>query len=131
MEGGDVQVWGLRVPSQPCLSISCANPKFLSLCCVLGLGTDAEVASPARCATAPCSPFAPRKGPGGFFRDAPGHGDGGTGVLRLWLLFKRLQKDFLKSYSFFPHGFACLPLEEGMPQELGRAAREDFQRWKS
>lgn len=37
MEGGDVQVWGLRVPSQPCLSISCANPKFLSLCCVLGL----------------------------------------------------------------------------------------------
>lgn len=45
-------------------------------------------------------------------------------------LFSSLQKDF-KSYGFFLHGFTCLPLEEGMAQELGRTAQEDFQRWKS
>lgn len=50
-------------------------------------------------------------------------------MLRLWLVFSRLQKDF-KSYSFFLHGFTWPPLEEGMPQEVGRTARKDFQPWK-
>lgn len=121
---GHVQVWGLWVPSQPRRAQD-TSPQSHFLCtprvcpyCLLGLRTDPEVTSPAHCAM-----FLRlhQGGTRGICRDAPGHGDGERGVLRLWLLFSSLQKDF-KSYSFFLHGFTCLPLEEGMPRDLGRSS---------
>lgn len=75
--GGDVPVLGgCGSPPSPAVhrtrvlrAVSCAHPGFLLLCCVPGLRTDPEVASPAHCVTV--TPFAaeanaPRRDEGDF-----------------------------------------------------------------